>query len=81
VWCEARTLPDDLFLEAARALASLVRDRDLDAACLYPSLRDIRKISLAIAVKVASKAYAMKLARRPRPRDLRKSIASFMYEP
>jgi malate dehydrogenase (oxaloacetate-decarboxylating)(NADP+) len=81
VWCQARILPDALFLEAARTLASLVQDGDLAAACLYPPLQDIRKISLAIAVKVATRAYAMKLARKPRPRDLRKSIASFMYDP
>jgi len=42
---------------------------------------DIRKISLAIAVSVAETAYAMKLARDKRPRDLKKAIANFMYEP
>jgi len=81
VACRARTLPDELFLAAARTLAGLVSDAELDLACLYPPLTQIRKISLAIAVSVAERAYAMKLARRKRPRNLRKSIADSMYEP
>ena len=67
VACRARTLPDELFLVAARTLANLVRRKDLDEGALYPPLREIRKISLAIAVSVATKAYAMSLARQSRP--------------
>ena len=81
VACRARTLPDSLFLEAARTLAGLVGESDLEQGCLYPPLKDIRKISLSIAVRVAEKAYALKLARARRPRDLRKSIAGIMYGP
>ena len=81
VACRARTLPDALFLEAARTLAALVREDDLRMGCLYPPLKEIRRISLAIAVRVAEKAYALKLARARRPRDLRKHIAQLMYEP
>src|SRR5262245_29389081 len=53
VACRALTLPDDLFLAAARTLAGLVRQDDLDHGALYPPLREIRKISLAIAASVA----------------------------
>ena len=81
VACRARTLPDEVFLTAARALAGLVRQRDLDVGSLYPPLNAIRKISLAIAVRVASKAYELKLAREKRPKELRRSIQKFMYEP
>jgi malate dehydrogenase (oxaloacetate-decarboxylating)(NADP+) len=81
VACRARTLPDEVFLTAARALAGLVRPSDLDQGSLYPPLREIRKISLAIAVSVATKAYAMNLARGKRPRDLRRSIERMMYRP
>lgn len=81
VACRARTLPDELFLEAARTLASLVSPRDLDRGALYPPLTDIRKISLAIATAVVNKAHAMKLARSRRPRDVRRSIQEAMYEP
>ena len=79
--CRARTLPDALFLAAARALAGMVTKADLDQGSLYPPLKDIRKISLAIAVSVAGNAYKMRLARARRPKDLRRSIEAFMYQP
>jgi malate dehydrogenase (oxaloacetate-decarboxylating)(NADP+) len=81
VACRARTLPDALFLAAARTLATGVGQRDLDQGALYPPLRDIRKISLAIAAGVATKAYAMNLAREPRPRSIRRHIGAMMYRP
>jgi malate dehydrogenase (oxaloacetate-decarboxylating)(NADP+) len=79
--CRARTLPDTLFLTAARTLAGLVRQQDLDQGSLYPPLKDIRTISLAIAASVATTAYDMKLARAKRPRDVRRSIETMMYHP
>ena len=81
VACRARVIPDEFFLAAARTLAGLVGKADLDRGSLYPPLRDIRKISLAIAVSVAEKAYALKLARAKRPRNLKGAIARLMYEP
>ena len=79
--CRARTLPDDLFLAAARTLARSVRSTDLAAGALYPPLREIRRISLAIAVTVATKAYDMRIARGRRPRRVRQAIAAMMYRP
>ena len=81
VACRARTLPDELFLAAARTLADLVGDDDLDRGSLYPPLRDIRKISLAIAVSVAVKAYSMNLARQRKPENIRRAIEAMMYRP
>jgi len=79
--CRARTIPDEFFLAAARTLAGLVEQTDLDRGSLYPPLRDIRRISLAIAVSVAEQAYRMRLARAKRPPSLKRAIANFMYEP
>jgi malate dehydrogenase (oxaloacetate-decarboxylating)(NADP+) len=81
VACRARTLPDELFLAAARALAGMVQQRDLDQGSLYPPLRTIRRISLTVATSVATKAYAMKLARSRRPPNVRRSIERLMYSP
>jgi malate dehydrogenase (oxaloacetate-decarboxylating)(NADP+) len=81
IFCRARRIPDEFFLAAARTLAGLVTKHDLEDGSLYPRLADIRKISLAIAVGVAETAYAMKLARAKRPRNLKNAIARFMYEP
>ena len=79
--CRARTLPDELFLAAARALAKLVKPNDLRRGSLYPPLRDIRKISLAIATSVVAKAYSMDLAREPRPGNVSRAIKAIMYRP
>jgi malate dehydrogenase (oxaloacetate-decarboxylating)(NADP+) len=79
--CRARTIPDDFFLTAARTLAGLVTRKDLDNGTIYPPLRDIRHISLAIAVSVAKNAFSLKLARAKRPANLKTAIARVMYEP
>jgi malate dehydrogenase (oxaloacetate-decarboxylating)(NADP+) len=79
--CRARTLPDEIFLVAAKTLAGLIRPTHLEEGALYPPLKEIRKISLAIAVSVAKKAHAMGLARAARPKNLRASIQSMMYWP
>lgn len=79
--CKAKTLPDDIFLVAARTLAGRVRQKDLDEGALYPPLKEIRKISLAIATAVATRAYEMKLARAKRPASVRQAVKRIMYEP
>jgi malate dehydrogenase (oxaloacetate-decarboxylating)(NADP+) len=81
VVCRARHIPDEFFLTAARTLAGLVTARDLEIGAIYPPLRNIRQISLAIATRVADCAYKMNLARAKRPRNVRQAIARFMYEP
>jgi malate dehydrogenase (oxaloacetate-decarboxylating)(NADP+) len=81
VVCRARTLPDELFLVAARTLAESVRQTDLDSGALYPPLQEIRKLSLGIATSLATTAYALKLARRPKPRNIGRNIEAFMYAP
>jgi malate dehydrogenase (oxaloacetate-decarboxylating)(NADP+) len=81
VACRARRIPEEIFLAAARTLAGLVTPEDLARGSLYPPLRNIRQISLEIAVRVAETAHRMKLARAKRPRNLRQAIADFMYDP
>jgi len=79
--CRARTLPDAIFLAAARTLAKAVRPADLERGRIYPPLSGIRAISLAIATSVAEKAYELGLARSRRPPNIRKNIAKLMYQP
>lgn len=50
-------IPDDVFLIAARELASCVRDEDLEIGSLYPPLTHIREVSLRIAVGITKYAY------------------------
>jgi malate dehydrogenase (oxaloacetate-decarboxylating)(NADP+) len=81
VVCGARLIPDDFFLAAARTLAGTVATKDLERGSLYPPVRNIRRISLAIAVSVAGKAHELGLARSRRPRNLKAVIALFMHKP
>ncbi len=79
--CNARIISDEMFLAAARTLARMVSESDLAEGAIYPPLIDIRKVSLAIAVAVAEKAYEQNLARDPKSADLHQSIAESMYDP
>lgn len=79
--CRATRVSEDMFLAAARALASQVSDARLEAGALYPPLSEIRAVSLEIANAVAEQAYVEGLAPAPRPKDLREHIRAQMYEP
>lgn len=79
--CQARTISDEMFLEAARALAEMVSDDDLAAGTVYPPLADIRNVSLAIATGVADRAWQQGLARIERPADIERMIRAQMYDP
>ena len=79
--CRARYIPDELFLTAARTLAGLVREEDLERGSLYPPLTALREISLAIATRVAERAWDLGIATSERPPDVRSAIAAGMYDP
>lgn len=74
-------VPDEMFLAAAKALASCVEERDLASGSLYPPLKEIRKVSLTIAEAVAEVAYREGLAEGPKPKDLRAYLQDQMYQP
>lgn len=59
----------------------LLQER-LEASCVYPHLRDIREVSLKVAVAIAANKYATGQATvLPEPSDLEAHIRSVMYEP
>ncbi len=78
---EAREVTDEMFLAAARTLASLVQPEDLAIGRVYPSLTKIREISVQIAARVAAVAHEAGLARVPRPAHLAQDIRDRMFEP
>ncbi|WP_297608957.1 NAD-dependent malic enzyme [uncultured Sutterella sp.] len=81
VFSRSKWMPDGMFLVAAKKLAELVTDADLEQGSLYPSLDDIRPVSVKIGAAVAAYAYDNGLAGNERPADLEKAVEAFMYRP
>jgi malate dehydrogenase (oxaloacetate-decarboxylating)(NADP+) len=78
---ETREVTDDMFLAAARTLASLVEPGDLEVGRVYPPLTRIREVSLHIAAAVAAVAHDAGLASVARPSDLVDDIRTRMFDP
>ena len=81
VFSRSKWMPDGMFLVAAKKLAELVTDADLEQGSLYPSLDDIRPVSVKIGAAVAAYAYDNGLAGNERPADLEKAVEAFMSRP
>lgn len=79
--CKIKSIGDDLFLTAAKTLANMVSEKDLETGTLYPPMQNIRKVSLDIAVAVAEHAYSQDNASEPKPDNLREFMAGQMYDP
>ncbi|HTY23279.1 MAG TPA: malic enzyme-like NAD(P)-binding protein, partial [Desulfomonilaceae bacterium] len=79
--CWAKTLPDDMFLASAKALASVVTETDLKQGGVYPPISKIREASARIATAVVKMAYERGLAKRPKPYDIEQYVRSLMYYP
>jgi len=79
--CEATQISDEMFLTAARTLASTVTAEDLALGRIYPAISNIREVSIQIAAAVAEEAHRAGLARRPRPADLMADIRRRMFVP
>lgn len=75
------TIPEDIFLISAKALAELVTDDDLSKGSLYPPLESIQNCSIEIAEKVLDYSYENGLATvRPKPNNTREFIKAQMYD-
>jgi malate dehydrogenase (oxaloacetate-decarboxylating)(NADP+) len=77
----SRAVTDEMFLAAARTLAAMVTPAELATGRVFPSLANIREVSLRIATAVAAIAHDRGLARVPRPPDLATDIRQRMYQP
>ena len=79
--CEARNIPEEIFLTSAKALARSVSEDDLAKGSIYPPLEDIREASLRIALEVANYAYDYGIAQRQKPDDVEADLREKMYQP
>jgi len=77
----AQRITDEMFMEAAHALAQLVSESDLEQGSLYPALPRIREVSAYIAAAVAQVAYQRDLTAGKAPDDVLAHVQSHMYDP
>ncbi|KAK6737776.1 hypothetical protein RB195_020086 [Necator americanus] len=84
---KAKHIPDKAFLIAARRCARSVSEKSLNEySRLFPRLKDIRELSVKIAVDLGHHLYENNLATlHPKPGDMemfiRQQIYSYEYEP
>ncbi len=78
---EARHVPNEIFIEAARALADQVTPDQLEKGVLFPSQGNIQASCVDTATKSAEKIFDLGLARVKRPKSIKGMITSFLYTP
>jgi len=78
---EAKRVTDDLFIEAAKAIADEVSDAELQRGQLFPSQKDILATELRAAERVAKVIFDKKLARVDKPKSIHDLIQKNVYTP
>lgn len=78
---EAKRVTDEMFISAAEAVAEQVTAEDFENGLIYPRIRDIMKVSINVAVKVAEEIFAGGYAGVEKPEDIRAFIIRKMYVP
>jgi malic enzyme len=78
---EARTIPNELFLVAAREVAACVDQERLDVGAIYPSQTELRKVSFRIACAVVRYACEQNLGRVIADDDVEALVHSAVWEP
>ena len=78
---EAKHVPDEIFIAAARATADQVTDEQLGKGMLFPAQGDVQKASHITAVAAAERIFKMDLARVEKPASVEKLIRSLEYTP
>ena len=81
IFVRAKTIPNQIFLTAAKTLANLVSESDLANGSLYPPLSQVCELSAHIAVAVADYCFKNGLAQVERPADLDKAVREAMWQP
>lgn len=78
---QAKRVSDEMFIEAARAVADQVPDALLKQGLLYPPQANILETEIKTAVRVAKLVFDSGLARVDRPIDMEAFIRSHVYQP
>ena len=78
---EAKRVTDEMFIVAAEAVAEQITEEDFENGLIYPPIKNIREVSINVAVKVAEEIFRSGSARVKKPKNIKKFIKSKMYEP
>jgi len=78
---EPEHVSDQMFLWAAKALASQVTEEMVANGIIYPPISKIREVATEIAVKVATHIFDRGLATVERPADIEMFVKRKMYYP
>jgi malate dehydrogenase (oxaloacetate-decarboxylating)(NADP+) len=78
---QARRVSDEMFIEAAAAVADQVPEALLQQGLLYPPQANILETEIKTAARVATLVFDSGLARVDRPADMEAFIRSHVYKP
>ncbi len=78
---QAKRVSDDMFIEAAKAVADQVPEALLKQGLLYPPQSNILETEIKTATRVAKLVFDSDLARVDRPSDMEAFIRSHVYKP
>jgi malate dehydrogenase (oxaloacetate-decarboxylating) len=81
ILAEAREVTDAMFTAAADRLAAVPSERDLAAGSLFPSVRDLRRITAAIAEAVIREARDSGVGRPLADAEIPALVAASMWTP
>jgi malate dehydrogenase (oxaloacetate-decarboxylating)(NADP+) len=77
----AKRVTDEMLITAAEAVAEQITEKDFADGLIYPSVRNIREVSVNVAVRIAGVIFESGRAGVRRPKNIRKFIEKQMYQP
>lgn len=77
----ASRITDEMFIEAAHAVADQVSEEQLKLGMLFPPQSNILEVEIKTAARVAGLVFDSNLGGVPRPADLEAFIRGFVYQP
>ncbi|MBV9911701.1 MAG: NAD-dependent malic enzyme [Sinobacteraceae bacterium] len=78
---QPRRVSDDMFIEAAKAVAEQVTEESLESGLIFPPQSQILQASLHVATRVAEHIFEEQAAQVPRPQDVAAHIERVAYRP
>lgn len=78
---QAKRVTDEMFIEAAKGVASLVTSEQLNQGLLFPLQSNILEAEIETAVRVAECIFDAGLARVEPPKEIEEFIRSHLYTP